>query len=113
METLAVLGLIFVGATPAAMRSSRNRSSSATNDLTMTSADAAAPPGGHPHHENMESIRVGGVLTLVILAVTHVLSLVLAATGNSLTQPTDIITSLISPLVFLILKIAGVIGVQQ
>ena len=111
METLAVLGLIFSGVVPQP-RSTRHRG---TTDLTLTSSDAAAPAavgGAHPQ-EDAETLRWSGLMALLVLSVTHVLSLVLAATGDSLTQPTDIITSLISPLVFLILKIAGVIGVQQ
>lgn len=110
METLAVLGLIFSGVVPRP-RSTRHRG---TTDLTLTSSDAApAAVGGAYPQEDAETLRWSGLMALFVLSVTHVLSLILAATGNSLTQPTDIITSLISPLVFLILKLAGVIGVQQ
>lgn len=48
-----------------------------------------------------------------VLILMQIAALAVASTGTSLTKETDILTSLVSPLAFFILKLAKVIAIQQ
>ena len=104
METLGVMALIFGGITRPPPRRQRN-------DNIVERGDGAT----HVNDEKADALsafRTSGGVLLLLVFIVQVCAIVSAASGNSLTKPTDINCALISPMIFLILKWAGVVGVQ-
>ena len=70
---------------------------------------------GQQHRDDGSLLTMAGTAVCFLLSMiaVSIVAVVVASIGNSLTKETDIITSLISPITFFILKAVDVIGIQQ